>query len=160
DALAAIPAGIWVSRIFGKTFRSVRTRVTARPGNSRAGRETAEFPMAETGAEDLAAILFTSGSTGPAKGVCYKHRMFAAQVEMIREQYGIEPGEVDLPMLPVFALFNPALGMTTVIPEMNPSRPATVDPAKIVGAIRQCGVTNSFGSPVLWTKIGRYCRAE
>ncbi len=163
EAMAAIPAGIWVSRVFRRQFRSVRVSVTVRPGKgraARAGAETAVFPMAETGAEDLAAILFTSGSTGPAKGVCYRHRMFAAQVGMIREQYGIEPGEVDLPMLPVFALFNPALGMTTVVPEMNPSRPATVDPAKIVQAIRQCGVTNSFGSPVLWKKIGRYCLAE
>ena len=86
--------------------------------------------------------------------------MFAAQVEAIREGYGIEAGEVDLPMLPVFALFNPALGMCTVVPEMNPSRPAAVDPAKIVQAIRQNKVTNSFGSPALWAKITRHCRTQ
>ena len=63
-------------------------------------------------------------------------------------------------MLPVFALFNPALGMCTVVPEMNPSRPATVDPEKIVRAIQQNAVTNSFGSPALWTKIARYCEAH
>ncbi|HLS28300.1 MAG TPA: fatty acid CoA ligase family protein [Opitutales bacterium] len=157
DALLAIPAGIWVRRIFRKPFRSVKAVVPVRSGRM-VETNGEPFPMAETGGDDLAAILFTSGSTGPAKGVCYKHRMFEAQVRMIRSAYKIEPGEVDLPMLPVFALFNPALGMTTVIPEMNPSRPATVDPAKIVRAIEQCGVTNSFGSPVLWTKIGRYCR--
>jgi acyl-CoA synthetase (AMP-forming)/AMP-acid ligase II len=67
---------------------------------------------------------------------------------------------VDLPMLPVFALFNPALGMCTVVPEMNPSRPATVDPQRIVRAIQQNSVTNSFGSPALWTKIARYCEAH
>ena len=114
------------------------------------------FPVVESG-DELAAILFTSGSTGPAKGVCYAHGMFAAQVESIRRQYGIESGEMDLPMLPVFALFNPALGMCTVVPEMNPSRPATVDPDVIVRAIQQNGVTNSFGSPALWTKIARHC---
>jgi acyl-CoA synthetase (AMP-forming)/AMP-acid ligase II len=86
--------------------------------------------------------------------------MFVAQVEAIRAQYGIEPSEVDLPMLPVFALFNPALGMCTVVPEMNPSRPATVDPEKIVRAIQQNAVSNSFGSPALWTKIARYCEAH
>ena len=105
----------------------------------------------------MAAILFTSGSTGPPKGVCYEHGMFEAQVEAIRREYEIEPGEVDLPMLPIFALFNPALGMTTVVPEINPSKPAQVDPAKIVQAIQQCSVTNSFGSPTLWKKIGRHC---
>ncbi|RKX30826.1 MAG: peptide synthase, partial [Verrucomicrobia bacterium] len=115
------------------------------------------FPVAPTRSRDLAAVLFTSGSTGPAKGVCYEHGMFEAQVAAIRGTYGIAPGEIDLPMLPIFALFNPALGMTTVVPEINPSRPAAVDPAKIVQAIRQCGVTNSFGSPVLWRKIADHC---
>lgn len=161
EALVAIPLGVRVSRLFRRPFASVRSRVTVRPlERLSGGGEEDPFPMAETGADDLAAVLFTSGSTGPAKGVCYRHRMFAAQVEMIRTQYGIEPGEVDLPMLPVFALFNPALGMATVVPEINPSRPATVDPQKIVQAIRECEVTNSFGSPVLWKKIGRYCLEE
>ena len=108
-------------------------------------------------ATDLAAILFTSGSTGAPKGVCYEHGMFEAQVRLIRATYGIQPGEVDLPMLPIFALFNPALGMTTIVPEIDPARPAAVDPAKIVQAIRQENVTNSFGSPTLWAKIADHC---
>jgi acyl-CoA synthetase (AMP-forming)/AMP-acid ligase II len=63
-------------------------------------------------------------------------------------------------MLPVFALFNPALGMCTVVPDMNPSRPASVDPEQIVRAIQQNSVTNSFGSPALWTKIARHCERK
>ena len=102
-------------------------------------------------------MLFTSGSTGAPKGVCYEHGMFDAQVRLIRDTYGLEPGEVDLPMLPIFALFNPALGMTTIVPELDPSRPATVDPGKIVRAILQEKVTNSFGSPTLWRKIFDHC---
>ena len=159
DALVGISLAIWVSRIFRGSFKSLRTRVKAGGALSRAplSKGSGEIAAAETTARDLAAILFTSGSTGPPKGVCYEHGMFEAQVSAIREQYGISEGEVDLPMLPIFALFNPALGMTTVVPEINPSKPATVDPAKIVQAIQQCGVTNSFGSPVLWKKIGAYC---
>ena len=111
-------------------------------------------------AADLAAILFTSGSTGAPKGVCYEHGMLDAQVRLIRETYGIEPGEVDLPMLPIFALFNPALGMTTIVPELDPSHPAMVDPEKIVRAILQEQVTNSFGSPTLWRKIFDHCLAH
>ena len=64
----------------------------------------------------MAAILFTSGSTGVAKGVVYTHGIFAAQVEILRRLYGIEPGEVDLPTFPLFGLFGPALGMTSIIP--------------------------------------------
>jgi acyl-CoA synthetase (AMP-forming)/AMP-acid ligase II len=86
--------------------------------------------------------------------------MFEAQVRLVRDTYAIEPGEVDLPMLPIFALFNPALGMTTIVPELDPSRPATVDPEKIVRAIRQEKVTNTFGSPTLWRIISRYCLAN
>jgi acyl-CoA synthetase (AMP-forming)/AMP-acid ligase II len=48
--------------------------------------------------------------------------------------------------------------MTTIVPEIDPRRPAEVDPAKIVQAIQQERVTNSFGSPTLWRKIGDHCR--
>ncbi len=120
-------------------------------------RASPHFTMAHTRANETAAILFTSGSTGPAKGVVYEHGMFDAQVRAIRDSYGIEPGEIDLPTFPLFALFNPALGMTSVIPDMDPSRPGSVDPAKIVEAIREQGVTSSFGSPALWNRVASYC---
>lgn len=115
------------------------------------------FAPAATRSTETAAILFTSGSTGPAKGVVYEHGMFEAQVRAIRDQYGIEPGEIDLPTFPLFALFNPALGMASVIPEMDASHPAQVDPKRIVDAIRQHSVTNTFGSPALWDRVSRYC---
>jgi len=156
EAVAAPPAVLACARAFPRSFASVRCRVRTdrrpSPGNA-----SAEAGAAETGADETAAILFTSGSTGPPKGVRYTHGVFNAQVALIRDHYGIEPGEVDLPMLPVFALFNPALGMTTVTPEMNPSRPARVNPAKIVRAVGQNAVTNSFGSPTVWARIADHC---
>ncbi len=180
--LVGIPLAQVVSRLSRASFRSVEVRVpvsgslTARltgnavgdrgalPAAGTAGRGQAPGPPRPTRPEsapgDLAAILFTSGSTGAPKGVCYEHGMFDAQVRMIRECYRIEPGEVDLPLLPIFALFNPALGMTSVIPELNPGRPAAADPAKLVQAIQQEGVTNSFGSPTLWRKIAAHCRDQ
>lgn len=121
---------------------------------------THSYAAHSVGADTLAAVLFTSGSTGAAKGVRYTHGMFCAQIELIREAYAIEAGEVDLPMLAVFALFNPALGMCTVVPEMNPSRPAQVNPAKIVDSIIRFQVTNSFGSPTLWRLVTEYCERE
>jgi len=116
--------------------------------------------MAGTHAEDTAAIVFTSGSTGPPKGVVYLHATFTAQVEAIRSAYGIEPGEVSLPTFPLFALFDPALGMTTVVPEVDPTRPARVDPRKIIGPIQEYGVTTMFGSPALLDTVGRWGSAH
>lgn len=114
----------------------------------------------ETSEDDIAAILFTSGSTGVPKGAVYTHGNFLAQVELLKETYGIEPGEIDLPTFPLFALFDPALGMSAVIPEMDPTRPANVDPEKILGAIQRYGVTNTFGSPALLHRVGSYGAAH
>jgi acyl-CoA synthetase (AMP-forming)/AMP-acid ligase II len=116
--------------------------------------------LAATQANDMAAILFTSGSTGIPKGAVYSHGIFAAQVDMIREEYGIEPGEVDLPTFPLFALFAPALGMTAIIPDMDATRPGSVDPTKILEAIENFGVTNMFGSPALLRRVGTYGAAN
>ncbi len=164
-ALVGIPLAQIVSHLFRPTFRSVKIRVrtSASPTArlfSGSQLSTFNFQPVNSTAADLAAVLFTSGSTGAPKGVCYEHGMFEAQVRLIRETYGIQPGEVDLPMLPIFALFNPALGMTTIVPEIDPRRPAAVDPAKIIQAIQQEGVTNSFGSPTLWRKISAHCVAQ
>lgn len=162
--LLGIPLAQVLSHVFRAAFKSVEIRVwvsgspTARINRTPSANRKPE--VVDSVSTDLAAILFTSGSTGAPKGVCYEHGMFDAQVRLVRDTYGIAPGEVDLPMLPIFALFNPALGLTTVVPELDPSRPAAVDPAKIVQAIRQEGVTNSFGSPTLWRKIFDHCLAH
>ncbi len=167
EAVVGVRAALWATRFFPGKFSGVRARVTV--GTNRFSKKIREIAGNFSGApreifaaekDALAAILFTSGSTGAPKGVRYAHGMFDAQLAFVRDAYGILPGEVDLPMLPVFALFNPALGTTTVTPEMNPARPAAVDSEKIVRAVRQNAVTYSFGSPALWTKIARYCEAQ
>lgn len=114
------------------------------------------FNMADTAPDDVAAILFTSGSTGVPKGVVYRHRHFVAQVEMLGAALDITAGGVDLPTFPPFALFDPALGLTSVIPDMDPTRPAQADPRKLIDAIQRFGVTQMFGSPALLDTLSRY----
>jgi acyl-CoA synthetase (AMP-forming)/AMP-acid ligase II len=130
----------------GKTVAQLRARSLSE-----------NFQPIQTKSDDPAAIIFTTGSTGPPKGVLYRHGNFTAQVDQIRDFYKIQPGEIDLPGFPLFALFNCAMGVTTVIPDMDPTRPARVDPKKIIEAVNDWNVTQAFGSPALWNVVGRYC---
>jgi acyl-CoA synthetase (AMP-forming)/AMP-acid ligase II len=134
----------------GKTFDQLLTmgdREVVAPRSSL----RAPFP------DDPAAIIFTSGSTGPPKGVLYTHRMFDTQVAEIQATYDIRPGSIDLACFPLFALFNSAMGVTTVLPEMDFSRPASADPRKLLAAANDWQVTQAFASPAVWRNVGEYC---
>jgi acyl-CoA synthetase (AMP-forming)/AMP-acid ligase II len=166
EAFIGVPKAHAARVILAWARDSVRSRVTAGPrlfwgGHTlrrieAIGRDLGGMEIADTTADDVAAIVFTSGSTGPPKGVVYRHGNFAAQIKAVGELLGVGPGDVDLPTFPLFALFDPALGMTTIIPEMDPTRPARVDPTKIIGPIQDFGVTTMFGSPALLDTVGRY----
>ena len=112
--------------------------------------------LAATAPDEMAAILFTSGSTGVPKGVLYRHRHFVGQIELLRSAFDMQPGGVDLPTFPPFALFDPALGLTSVIPDMDPTRPAQADPRKLQDAIARFGVTQLFGSPALMRVLAEH----
>ncbi len=105
--------------------------------------------LADTDGDELAAILFTSGSTGLPKGVEYRHRHFIAQIKMLGDAFGIRACGVDMPTFPPFALFDPALGLASIIPDMDPTRPAQAKPRRLLDAITRFGVDQLFGSPAL-----------
>ena len=99
-ALVGVRAAALLSRLPFTAFGTLRTRVTV--GGSAWRRSLATTPaatprpLAEVSPDTLAAILFTSGSTGAPKGVCYTHGMFDAQIELVRTTYDIRPGETDM----------------------------------------------------------------
>ena len=170
EAFIGIPAAHAARALLGWGRGSVRTLVTvgrrwAWGGTTLAAMKRRCTPdpnwkMAATSAEETAAILFTSGSTGTPKGVVYRHATFLAQVDAIRAMYDIRPGEIDLPTFPLFALFDPALGMTTVVPDMDFSRPATIDPSMVKEAVETFGITNMFGSPAVVNAVARWAERE
>jgi acyl-CoA synthetase (AMP-forming)/AMP-acid ligase II len=170
EAFIGVPRAQLARVLLGWARNSIRLLVTVGPrlgwgGQTldqvrRAGATNEPYPAAAVNPDETAAILFTSGSTGVAKGAVYTHGIFAAQVELLRRVFGIQPGEIDLPTFPLFGLFAPALGMTAVIPEMDATRPAHVDPGKILDAITHFGVTNLFGSPALIRRVGEFGAAR
>jgi acyl-coenzyme A synthetase/AMP-(fatty) acid ligase len=167
EALIAIPRGHLARTLFPKYFSSVKISVTVGKklfwgGATLEDVETlgasgGEVKIAATRAEDMAAVLFTSGSTGAPKGVVYTHGIFDEQVRIFREDLGICAGEVDLSAFPLFSLFSLALGVTIVVPDMDATRPGAVDPQKIVESIADLGVTYCFGSPAFWRRVADYC---
>jgi acyl-CoA synthetase (AMP-forming)/AMP-acid ligase II len=162
-ALVGVRAASLLSRLPFAAFRTLRTRVTVGGSAWRqalAAASATPRPLAEVRPDTLAAILFTSGSTGAPKGVCYTHGMFDAQIELVRSTYGIRPGETDMAMLPLFALFNPALGTTTVTPLLDASKPLAADPGPLVAALIAEKITCSFGSPAIWGKVADHCEAR
>lgn len=175
DAFIGIPKAHVARRLFGWGKDSIKVLLNVDGGNSRHARvsqwltgakslstlqnqtalPTTEYPMVMLDADDMAAILFTSGSTGVPKGVVYSHAMFEAQIQALKQDYGICQGERDLATFPLFSLFGPALGMASIVPHMDASKPITAKPEFLFAAIDQYQCSNIFVNPALLERLGR-----
>ncbi|MCI5065605.1 alpha/beta fold hydrolase, partial [bacterium] len=118
--------------------------------------ETGSSVRGEDAGNEPVFIAFTSGATGKPKGVVYTNTMLAAQLSILREQFGIEAGKRDLPLLPIFSLFHLAGGVCSVFPNVDPARPLSLLPERVLKIVQDLEVNYSFGSPTLWKKIADY----
>ena len=103
---------------------------------------TTQFP-----ATDLGAVVFTSGSTGPAKGVQYSRGHIARTVTALQSQYAITGQDVIIAAFSPWAVFGPALGIASVLPRMNPGKPSSLTYAALKESVASCGGTLLWASP-------------
>ncbi|PJJ71591.1 acyl-CoA synthetase (AMP-forming)/AMP-acid ligase II [Diaminobutyricimonas aerilata] len=148
--LAAARALGWPGRrISTTTFPPALARplgvIASLPQLARDGRD-AELP-AEPAADALAAVLFTSGSTGPAKGVLYTHGQLEALRDRLAAQYGIDGSTGLVAGFAPFALLGPALGARTATPDMDVTAPRTLTARAVAAAVDSVRATVLFLSP-------------
>lgn len=161
--LIGVPEAQWLKKLRRGAFASIEVSLSV--GKSLWAPDLledlenypSEFAPVNVSSEDEAAILFTSGGTGIPKGVIYTHGIFHFQTKALKEMFSLTENEIDLPGFPLFALFTLGMGMTSVIPDMNPAKPASVDPKKIIKNILDNQVNFVAGSPAIWKKVGEYC---
>jgi olefin beta-lactone synthetase len=110
-------------------------------------------PPAEPGPDDEAAVVFTSGATGPSKGVVYRHRQIEAQRDALRRTYDITPDDRLVAAFAPFALFGPLLGITSVVPDMDVTSPGTLRASALAQAAVAIDATLVFASPAALVSV-------
>jgi acyl-CoA synthetase (AMP-forming)/AMP-acid ligase II/pimeloyl-ACP methyl ester carboxylesterase len=104
-------------------------------------------PRPAVSGEAEAAVVFTSGATGPAKGVLYLHRQVQEQLRVVRRTYELTEQDRIVAGFAPFALLGPALGVGSAVPATDVTRPHTLTAAALADAVLAIGASVVFASP-------------
>lgn len=96
---------------------------------------------------DECAVVFTSGATGPPKGVVYRVAQVRAQIDLITETYELSAQDRLVAAFAPFALYGPAFGIASAVPAMDVTAPATLTAAALADAVAVVDATVVFASP-------------
>jgi acyl-coenzyme A synthetase/AMP-(fatty) acid ligase/pimeloyl-ACP methyl ester carboxylesterase len=108
---------------------------------------------AECPADADCAVLFTSGATGPAKGVVYTHRQAAAQLEIVRSAYALTADDRFVAAFAPFAILGPALGIGSAVPDVDVTAPGSLTAAALAEAAAAVDATVVFASPAALRRV-------
>ncbi|GAA5122110.1 alpha/beta fold hydrolase [Alloalcanivorax gelatiniphagus] len=99
------------------------------------------------------AVVFTSGATGPSKGVVYRHRQVRAQVDLVRETYGLQPDDTFVAAFAPFSILGPALGLGSAVPDIDVTAPDTLTAPLLADAASSVGARIVFASPTALRRV-------
>jgi olefin beta-lactone synthetase len=117
------------------------------------GRMTPSAVRVEVAVDDDCAVVFTSGATGPAKGVVYTHRQVLAQLELVRSTYGLTRDDRLVAAFAPFALLGPALGIGSSVPDIDVTAPGTLTASALADAAAAVDATVVFASPAALRRV-------
>jgi non-ribosomal peptide synthetase component F len=138
---------------YGAGRRSAPPRQLARAGASGMGETGAPLPVPAE--DDECAVVFTSGATGPPKGVAYRHRQVQAQVDLIRRAYALTADDALVAAFAPFALYGPALGIGSAVPDIDVTKPGTLTARRLAEAVAAISATVVFASPAALRNVVR-----
>jgi acyl-CoA synthetase (AMP-forming)/AMP-acid ligase II/pimeloyl-ACP methyl ester carboxylesterase len=93
------------------------------------------------------ALVFTSGATGPAKGVVYTQRQVGAQLDLVRTAYDLSPGDSLVAAFAPFSILGPGLGIASSVPDIDVTAPGSLTAAKLADAVAAVQATVVFAAP-------------